>query len=85
MEKFKNNLAALSVLAFVVSSGTFVVSAFFGFYGNLIWSGLASFACFSVMLVMAGTPDNDTYLRYCRLRSIRRYRRRSRRKSSLSV
>ena len=86
MEKFKNNLAALSVLAFVVSFGTLVVSAQFGFYGNLMWSFLASIASFSVLFVIANTLDNaHAYVRECRRRSIRRYRRRSRRKSSLSV
>ena len=63
MKKIRSILATVSLLTFVVSFATFVISAFTGFYGNLVWSGLTTFVAFSVMLIVAGTPDNATYLR----------------------
>ena len=69
MKKIINILATVSFLVFIVSFATFVISAFTGFYGNLMWSGLTSFVAFFVMLIVAGTPDNDTYLRNRRRKS----------------
>lgn len=66
MKRIRNILATVSLLTFVVSFAAFVVSAFIGFYGNLAWSGITAFTAFAVMLVVAGTPDNATYLRNCR-------------------
>ncbi len=63
VKRIINILATVSLLTFVVSFATFVISAFTGFYGNLVWSGLTAFVAFSVMLVVAGSPDNATYLR----------------------
>ena len=59
----KSILATVSLLTFVVSFAAFVVSVFAGFYGSLAWLGIISFVSFFAMLIVAGTPDNATYLR----------------------
>ena len=66
VKRIKNILANLSCHTFIVSFATFVISAFGGFYGNLVWSGLIAFVAFFLMLILGGSPDNDTYLRNSR-------------------
>lgn len=56
VKRIKNILALVSLLIFVVAFSVFVISAFLGAYGNLIWSGFTSFLAFAVMLVVAGIP-----------------------------
>ena len=63
MKKTRKVLATLSLLTFAISFAIFIISALAGYYGNLLWSGIASFTAFTVMLIVAGTPDNATYLR----------------------
>ncbi|MGN0282658.1 MAG: hypothetical protein ACI4B3_10245 [Prevotella sp.] len=63
MKRIRNILAIVSLLTFVVSFAAFSISAFIGFYGNLALFGLISFVAFAVMLLTAGTPDNETYLK----------------------
>lgn len=63
MKGIKALLAAVSLLAFVVSFSVFIISTLTGFYGNLVWSGLTSFSAFIALVVLAGNPDNATYLR----------------------
>lgn len=66
VKKIRTILTTVSLLIFIVSFAAFVISAFLGFYDNLVWSGLTSFAAFTVMLIVAGIPDNATYLRNSR-------------------
>lgn len=63
MKEFRRTLALISATIFVLSFAAFLTSAFFGYYGNLIWTGITAVAAFTVMIVAAGTPDNDTYLK----------------------
>ncbi|MBP3773828.1 MAG: hypothetical protein ILA34_00570 [Bacteroidaceae bacterium] len=63
MKGIKSILATVSLLTFVVSFAAFVVSVYAGFYASLAWLGIISFVSFFAMLIVAGTPDNATYLR----------------------
>ncbi|MBR1712635.1 MAG: hypothetical protein IJ722_04470 [Alloprevotella sp.] len=66
MKRIRRIAATLSLLTFAVSFATFVISTFASWYGNLIWAGLTAAVSFFILLLAAGTPDNETYLRHIR-------------------
>ncbi|MBR1732802.1 MAG: hypothetical protein IJ729_03550 [Alloprevotella sp.] len=68
MKPFRRITAVLSLLTFAASFATFIISVFAGWYGNLILTGLTAAASFLILLLAAGTPDNETYLRHIRRR-----------------
>ena len=63
MKEFRRTLALISATLFVLSFAAFLISAFLGCYGNLIWAEPTSFIAFAIFLVAAGDMDNDTYLK----------------------
>ena len=65
VKKLRRALLLLAITIFVVSFATYIISLFIGFYGKIVvWAMVTSLISFTAMLILAGEPTNENYLRY---------------------